>query len=112
MPLHHTPLRMAVWGFRNVFLTTDRWHRYYTRFRLKKYHTRQDKLPCMCEYLVVTTSLVACYKASFQKVQVTSMMRSRELMRSPNETVQVATFYCLAEKYGAQCTRQGVIAPT
>ena len=66
----------------------------------------------MCEYLVVTTSLVACYKASFQKVQVTSMMRSRELMRSPNETVQVATFYCLAEKYGAQCTRQGVIAPT
>ena len=73
MPLHHTPLRMAVWGFRNVFLTTDRWHRYYTRFRLKKilYKTRQA--PLHCEYLVVTTSLV--------------------VNLNPNEKVHVATFY-------------------
>ncbi|RLM85893.1 hypothetical protein C2845_PM04G03340 [Panicum miliaceum] len=33
------------------------------------------------------------------------------MMRSPNEKVQVATFYCLAEKYGAQCTRGGFCVP-
>ena len=36
----------CVWEFRNVLLTTDCWHRYYTRFRLKKilYKTRQAPL--------------------------------------------------------------------
>ena len=81
----------------------------------------------MYEYLVVTTGLVACFKASFQKVYICiyptgNLAKSiwnkyevqpyRELTMSPNEKVQVAKFYCLAEKYGAPCTRQGVIAPT
>lgn len=57
----------------------------------------------MCEYLVVTTSLVACYKASFQKVQVTSMVQGADEEPKP----KTASHNILAEKYGAQCARRG-----